>query len=959
MTEYDELFEATPVHLLEIIDEVCREFEDAWKADPSARIEPFVNEIPAEAARLGLIELIRREMELRQTVGEAPDKSDYQRRFSADETAVRLAVHQQRLPGRDSLAEQAGAEGETNGLHETTAMRQDDAAADMPAALGSLAALIPSRYQLIRRIGRGGMGSVFLARHKSLGANVAIKLVHYGGSNARFLNEARVLARIKSPHVVRVNDYEILENGTPILIMEWIDGENLASIIGNTGAPLDQKQAWHWMRQVCDGMCAAEEQGIIHRDLKPSNIIIDRAGTAHVADFGLAHNPHSAGDLSASQGIMGTVHYMAPEQAENPRSVDARADIYSFGATFYHIFTNAPPFDGESWFSVLLQHKTEPLIPPKTRNPTVGEWVSDLLERCLSKSPSGRFQSFRDLKAVLAERDLQDNASSPWDQLNVDEDIPHIDRYRSRRTAYLQQPPDDDLADDYQFPNGRVIRIVSGDIADQQVDAIVNSAASHLGMHKGLPALISNAAGPEVGQVVRSLVPAQAGRAVVTPAGDLKAKYIFHAVTTGQRSGRPTLASRDVISEAIKSCLYHAETHLVRSIAFPLLGSGTREGKFSNAVCLDTMFKHLSRTMANGLTTVREARIVLPTADAIIKTATVSDKVLRATIAEITEDTLAQITEILRPDRDIDDALTEVLEALLAAFGKAGRATIYTVEGNGAAPHWSVVRHKLANTSVPIADSVAAETMRSGKANLTDASYASVDADSTSSNGLSSEQIPRSIMSVPLLDHHGACLGVVQLESHNPHLPFRSRELETLTTVAAQIQSAIENAVMRGQLLESKAIQRDLQVATEVQKAFLPGAPEVPEFEFFDFYEPAQWVGGDIIDYVRLSETLCLGSNYWGRRRTQHWRRHASCKNRQRPAAFVEDVLIPIRSRPATQPKHLRYELGAFRNPGSHYHRLNVRRPSTPQYFRSRWRCEDDWHSDLRRRESIHRKRYR
>src|SRR5262249_28437433 len=157
---------------------------------------------------------------------------------------------------------------------------------------------------------------------------------------------ARFLARIKSPHVVTVHDFDVLPDGRPVLVMEWIDGENLLSALRGQRGPLPEDRTLPWMKQTAEGMLAAAEEGIIHRDLKPSNVLIDRLGRARVADFGLARGPSSAEELSRSGQMMGTPFYMAPEQAEDPRGVDTRADVYSFGATFYHALTGVPPFTG-------------------------------------------------------------------------------------------------------------------------------------------------------------------------------------------------------------------------------------------------------------------------------------------------------------------------------------------------------------------------------------------------------------------------------------------------------------------------------------------------------------------------------------------------------------------------------------------------------------------------------------
>src|SRR5262249_51539141 len=158
------------------------------------------------------------------------------------------------------------------------------------------------------------------------------------------------------------------------------------------------------------------------------NILLDAEGRARVGDFGLARGPEVVSELSRSGEVLGTPYYMAPEQAEDPRGIDTRADIYSFGATFYHALTGQPPFDGPTAFTVLYKHKTEPLISPRAVNPELSPRTNDLLERCLAKSPSARFASFAD---ILKQLEPTPKVPFPWDASDDAELAPYLARYKA------------------------------------------------------------------------------------------------------------------------------------------------------------------------------------------------------------------------------------------------------------------------------------------------------------------------------------------------------------------------------------------------------------------------------------------------------------------------------------------------------------------------------------------------
>lgn len=490
-------------------------------------------------------------------------------------------------------------------------------------------------YEILEEIGRGGMGVVYKAQQRNLHRLVAIKTVHPGASLDRFRREARLLAQINSPHVVAVYDFDPRPDGSAFLVMEWIEGTDLGRIVRGRETSLAEDEVLPWMRQTCQGMLVAEEQGIIHRDLKPSNILIDSKGRARVADFGLARGTQVFGDTTFLNAVMGTPYYMAPEQAEDSHRVDTRADIYSFGATFYHALTGVPPFQGESAFSIFFKAKTEPLMSPRQRNPLLTERTTAILERCLAKAPADRFSSFAELLAQLEPRP---HPASPWEMSQDSLLAPHVQRYHQRRSTYLDANVFRDQEDVYEFSNKKRLIVLRGDLLQQPVNVLVNSCESFLSMDHGLALVFHRFAGPELEQEVRRFAPVRPGRVIITGAGRLPARFVFHAVTTGylptdhstERYQDWQYPTRDLIAELVSHCFTHADTLFVRSMALPLLGTGmarqqptldpllpwktppeTSAGEFTREACLDTMFQCLARTLARGLTAVREVRIVL------------------------------------------------------------------------------------------------------------------------------------------------------------------------------------------------------------------------------------------------------------------------------------------------------------------------------------------------------------
>jgi eukaryotic-like serine/threonine-protein kinase len=472
-----------------------------------------------------------------------------------------------------------------------------------------LAPLLPA-YQSIALIGHGGMGQVWRARHVALERDVAVKLVTDGATDLQLVREAQLAARVKSPHAVIVHDFVSAPDGTGFLIMELVSGRSLADVIRSGAAPIEQLATW--MYEAARGMADIAAEGIIHRDLKPSNLLFDDS-RLRVADFGIARH-HRAGEttLTSSGAFIGTPDYMAPEQAEDPHSADARSDIYSYGATFYHLATGEPPFKGPGAMRVLFAHKMEALVSPRARRAEIPERICEIIERCMAKQPADRFQSFEEIIAALAPGER-----SPWNEVEPAERR-YLDQYQSARVELLAGGGELRL----DFTNGRVLVVRQGDLAAAEADALVSSDDERLSMGGGVSHWLNASSGWKIGEQAAMYDRIRQGGVVVTGAGKLKAKYVLHAVTIDYDASKDILrgpdgridmdvplTSRDVILQLMGGCFYHAQTLRLESVAFPLLGTGS--GAFSRETALDTMVGYLIRALSRGVHSVSRAEIVL------------------------------------------------------------------------------------------------------------------------------------------------------------------------------------------------------------------------------------------------------------------------------------------------------------------------------------------------------------
>lgn len=258
-----------------------------------------------------------------------------------------------------------------------------------------------SRYRVQKRLGGGGMASVYLAEHAQLGRPLVLKVLH--GHLAkdsemleRFRREARAASQLVHPNIVPIIDSGEVE-GVLFTVMPYMAGGSFADrLVHGAQPPVDVATL---VAQVATALDYAHRRGIVHRDVKPDNVLFDEDGHAMVTDFGIAE-ARSQGRLTASGRAMGTPHYMSPEQAMG-KLVDGRADVYSLGIVMYEGLVGFPPFDGPDSFAVGYKQVHEAAVSPLTVNSEIPAPVADIVMRCLVKPPGDRFATGNDLADAL------------------------------------------------------------------------------------------------------------------------------------------------------------------------------------------------------------------------------------------------------------------------------------------------------------------------------------------------------------------------------------------------------------------------------------------------------------------------------------------------------------------------------------------------------------------------------
>src|SRR4051812_20991895 len=263
--------------------------------------------------------------------------------------------------------------------------------------------------RIVKKIGQGGMGIVYLAEHTKLKQQYVVKilnpaLVAAEDTVQRFFREAQSVARLNHPSIVGIQN--VGQEGDYYYIrMEYVDGDTVENIVKEQ-KKLDWKLASKVVLDTAEALSHAHKKGIIHRDIKPENIMFTTAGVVKVMDFGLAKQVQAATKVSVTGQIVGTPFFMSPEQAGG-KTTDARSDIYSLGVTFYYLITGVKPFNGKNLQEIFLKHFFYTPESPKIHTPDLPEPVCEIIRRCLKKKKKERYQSAaelaHDLKIALGQ----------------------------------------------------------------------------------------------------------------------------------------------------------------------------------------------------------------------------------------------------------------------------------------------------------------------------------------------------------------------------------------------------------------------------------------------------------------------------------------------------------------------------------------------------------------------------
>ncbi|MFO1041967.1 MAG: protein kinase [Planctomycetaceae bacterium] len=284
---------------------------------------------------------------------------------------------------------------------------------------GNGRSLTLGNYVILEKLGQGGMGVVLKAEHRRMKRVVALKVISPAAVKTpdavkRFHREVEAAAKLTHPNLVIAFDADEA-NGAHFLVMEFIDGIDLAALVKKEG-PLSIAKSLDCIRQAATGLEFAHQHGVIHRDIKPANLLIDSSGKVKVLDLGLARIEGDASvqtELTTTGAVMGTVDYMAPEQALNTKSADARSDIYSLGISLWYLMTGKSAYEGDTMMAKLLAHRDAPIPTLRSVRSDVAQSVEDVFRRMVAKQPADRFQSMTQVREELESLIKADAGANP------------------------------------------------------------------------------------------------------------------------------------------------------------------------------------------------------------------------------------------------------------------------------------------------------------------------------------------------------------------------------------------------------------------------------------------------------------------------------------------------------------------------------------------------------------------
>lgn len=400
------------------LEEALRRWRDSEAAE-SPRAESYLTDLPDRLTKAAVEQLLPIEIEYRIAAGETLLVNEFERRFPDVGMGFVIMLLQESMASDDRAASTraelpTGTESATDSSTGTAfahgptddsvpAGREPDTKNEerSPAKIG--------QYEIIGRLGRGGMGTVYQAVHRQMQRDVAIKvmrgdLVERPDLQKRFRREVLAAAKLVHPNVVTAYDAGEMD-GRPFLVTELIDGFDLQRYVRENG-PMPWSTAVRCIIDAAKGLDYAHGQNVIHRDIKPANLLMDQSGTVKILDLGLARlaiEQDDGGDetdataqLTKTGAVMGTAGYMAPEQARNTRAADARSDVYSLGCVLFFLISGRPPYRGESVVDTILEHATAP-IPELAAPDPVPDSVRQLVRSMMAKDPAERPPSMQDL----------------------------------------------------------------------------------------------------------------------------------------------------------------------------------------------------------------------------------------------------------------------------------------------------------------------------------------------------------------------------------------------------------------------------------------------------------------------------------------------------------------------------------------------------------------------------------